>query len=219
VVAAWALGRIGDPAAVEALRAGLDSKYRSIQAHCARALGTLGDYEVAPVLLKRLDQELDKGLQMAYASTLGKLQIEQGVDQILSLLQKTKNEGARMELAFSLARLVGNENHFIRLAREARVDTGTATAQAVTAFKKKLGKNHDELLTVINDCADHFARDEMEQGVALLIRVIELLPPDRFSETTLAILRECAESLASDPSTRPEYILLALHVIEIGWQA
>ncbi len=38
-VTAWALGRIGDSSAIPALRSGLDSNYRSVQAHCARALG------------------------------------------------------------------------------------------------------------------------------------------------------------------------------------
>ena len=218
VVAAWALGRIGDSAAVEALRAGLDSKYRSIQAHCARALGTLEHYEAGPVLLERLGDEADKGLQMAYAATLGKLKATEAVGQLLSLLQNMENEGARMELALSLARLIGEEDYFIRLAREVRADIGTATAQAMTALKKKFDKNDDELLTIINECADHFARDEMDQGAILLNQIIELLPPDRFNETAIIILHDCGEHLVKYQSTRSEYILLALHVLEIGWR-
>jgi Na+/melibiose symporter-like transporter len=220
VVAAWALGRIGDPAAREALRAGIDSEYRSIQAHCARALGTLGDYEIAPLLLERLEHESDKGVQMAYASALGKLKAEEGVSQLLSLLKKMENEGARMELALSLARLVGDESPFIRVAREARVDMGTAMSQAVITFKKTIGKDwlDGELLSVINDCADRFARDDMDQGIILLSRFIELLPSDRFNETSATILRECASRMAECGSARLEYILLALHVIERGQQ-
>ncbi len=45
VIAAWALGRIGDPRAVEPLRQGLHAPYRSVKAHAARSLATLGDYE------------------------------------------------------------------------------------------------------------------------------------------------------------------------------
>ncbi|NOR84277.1 MAG: hypothetical protein GQ526_12375, partial [Ardenticatenales bacterium] len=51
VVAAWALGRMGDQEAIEPLRAGLDSSYRSVRAHCARSLATLGDAEGVPLLL------------------------------------------------------------------------------------------------------------------------------------------------------------------------
>src|SRR5690606_35486781 len=73
VVAAWALGRIGDPRAYEPLKEALNAEYRSIQAHSARALGALGNPEIIPVLLDRLERETDKGLQMAYASALGNL--------------------------------------------------------------------------------------------------------------------------------------------------
>jgi hypothetical protein len=157
---------------------------------------------------------------MAYASALGKLQVEEGVGQLLALLKKTQNEGARMELALSLARLVGDEAHFIRLAREARADTGTATSQAVTALRKIIGKaglDSDEHLAVIDDCADKLAREELEQGVVLLGRLIQLLP-EKFNETCVVILQECAACLAEYQATRLEYILLALHIIHVGWQ-
>ena len=61
VVAAWALGRIGDQQAIDALRAGLDAPYRSIQAHSARSLGTLMDEEVKDILFRRLVEEQDEG--------------------------------------------------------------------------------------------------------------------------------------------------------------
>lgn len=173
------------------------------------------------MLLERLEDESDKGLQMAYASALGKLQVEEGVDQLLALLKETQNEGARMELALSLARLVGDEAHFIRLAREARADTGTATSQAVTALKKTIGKarlDSEEHLAVINDCADKLAREDLEQGVVLLGRLIQLLLPERFNETCVVVLQECAACLTEYQETRLEYILLALHIIHVGWQ-
>ena len=53
VVAAWALGRLGDPRAIAPLRDGLHSQYRSVQAHSARALGTLRDAELEGALLQR----------------------------------------------------------------------------------------------------------------------------------------------------------------------
>ena len=39
---------MGDERALEALREGLNAPYRSVQAHCARALGTLGAIETFP---------------------------------------------------------------------------------------------------------------------------------------------------------------------------
>lgn len=220
VIAAWALGRIGDRCAVEPLRKGLDSEYRSIQAHSARALGTLGDREIVPALLERLECETDKGLQMAYASTLGKLEANDATDQILHLLKITENEGARMSLALALVRIVGDEGHFIRLFRQARDDTGTTTSQAVTALKRKIAKSyHDNhaLLTTMNDCGETLARDDLTQGARLMSRFIRLLPLDRFEPSCRLILRDCAACLEESEPIRLEYILLALYVMAEGW--
>jgi len=220
VVAAWALGRVGDLTAIHALRDGLDSPYHSIQAHCVRALGTLEDKEIAPVLLQRLAAETDKGLQMAYASSLGKMGIDEATVPLLALLHDTQNEGARLELALSLARLVGDEGHFIELVRQSRADFATTTAQAVSALKKKLGKeaSANELLSIITRCADTLARDDQAQGATLLKQLIQTRPQIKFDDTAHLILQECARRLADFKIDRPEYLLLALHVLEIGWE-
>jgi len=221
VVAAWALGRIGDQTALEALRQGLDSDYQSIRAHCARALGTLGDRAIAPLLLERLQHAPDKGLQMAYASTLGKLKFDEATGALLDLLHITENEGARMELALSLARIIGAESHFIRLLRDARQDTGTVTSQAVSALKKKIPKeleNGDDLTASIHDCANALARNNLDEGALLLEQLLVQLPSARFGESCVLILEECAKRLGEFKATRLEYLLLALHTANVGWQ-
>ncbi|MEP6985171.1 MAG: MFS transporter [Chloroflexota bacterium] len=90
VVAAWALGRIGDKDAIPALRHGLASQYRSIQAHSARALGTLLDDESAPVLLERLKTESDRGLRIAYSSALGNLRVSEAIPTLFEILAQTE---------------------------------------------------------------------------------------------------------------------------------
>jgi HEAT repeat protein/MFS family permease len=220
-VAAWALGRIGDSTAIPALRAGLDSPYHSIQAHSARALAAIGDREIIPDLIQRLEREADKGIQMAYASALGKLRAKEGTAALLALLKTFENKGARMELALSLARLVGNEGHFIQLLREARKDTATTTAQAMTTIKRRLTRiypNDDKLTNLLGECADTLARDELTQGVRLLNQIIQLLPAENFDASNYLILQECARCLTEIGVWRLECILLALHTLEIGWQ-
>ena len=140
VVAAWALGRLGAPEAIEPLRRALDSDYRSVRAHSARALGALGATDMAPLLMQRLESETDKGLQMAYASALGNLGAAEATPQLLALLDRTENPGARLELALTLARIVGDEHHFISLLRATRGDPGTALAQATTAVRRQVEK-------------------------------------------------------------------------------
>ena len=140
-VTAWALGRIGDPAAIPALRTGLDSNYHSVQAHCARALGTLKAPDVAGLLHERLQTERDKGLQMAYAAALGNLQATEAIPTLHNILLETSNEGARLELALSLARMVGRENQFVHLLRQVRNDPGTTAAQGLLQVRRRLTRS------------------------------------------------------------------------------
>jgi MFS family permease len=137
VNAAWALSRIGDPAAIEPLRAGLASPYRSIRAQSARALAALGDADSIPTFMERLRAEADPGLQIAYAAALGQLGAVEAAPELLRLLKATPIQGARLELALALARLVGHEDQFIHLFRQARADPGLATSQAVTTLIEK----------------------------------------------------------------------------------
>jgi hypothetical protein len=221
-IADWALGRIGDHQAREALYQGLDAPYHSIQAHSARALGALGDIEAIPLLMQRLERETDKGLQMAYASALGKLQAREATGALLALLDTFENEGARLELALSLARLVGNEGHFIYLVREAPADPGTVTSRAVSAFKKKIRRDplSKTLEPALEVCANALARGELQKGAHLISDLIDHLPAEKFDPTSLMILRECAERLKVVEEARQlGYILLTLHTLEIGWQS
>ena len=221
VVAAWALGRMGDQNALPALRAALDSPYHSIQAHSARALGALGDLEIVPELMKRLETETDKGLQMAYASALGKLGITEATDLLLGLFDKTTNAGARLELALCLARLIGDEHHFIHLVRRLREDLGTASAQAVLAFKKKVDKNAStasQLDPLLTRCAEAFARDDFAPALASLSAAIRLIVPEHYHATEAKILNECAIHLSEAGVEQKEYLLLGLHTLDVGWQ-
>lgn len=220
VIAAWALGRIGDRRAIEPLRASLEARYRSVQAHCARALGTLGDAEIVPLLLERLTSETDNGLRMAYAAALGKLRVKEATTKLLTFLRASPDEDSRMELALALARIVGDEHHFIQLSRHVRAEPGTAASQAVTLLKKKVGKlylDSDDLLAVIDDCAESLARDDLERGAALLGRIIRSLPAPGFDETCTMILQDCAERLNEFGARRIEYLLLALHTMSTSW--
>ena len=220
VVAAWALGRLGDPHAIPALERALNSQYRSIRAHAARALGALGDERIVPELLARLEQETDKGLQMAYASALGNLGAKEATSLLLKLLGEMDNPGAALELALSLARIVGNEHGFVTLARGARTDAGTTMAQAITAFRRQadqaLGPEAQALADV---CADRLARENLVEGALGISQLIRALPRGRFSAAGLAILDECGVRLGQpDWDVRQEYIILTLHTLMADWR-
>jgi MFS family permease len=218
VVAAWALGRLGDPAARLPLRRALDSSYRSVRAHAARALGALEDREIAPDLLARLDDEEDKGLQMAYASALGNLHAAEAVASLLRLLARTENPGARLEIALSLARILGDEHVFISLLRQLRSDPGTATAQAVSAYRKRQDKGKPGMPAVqgLEQCAEVLARGDLDQGSRLLGQVLGSRPQPGMSAARAAILAECAAQMSQTGADHVEYLLLALHALAPG---
>jgi MFS family permease len=215
VIAAWALGRIGDNDAVITLRHGLESPYRSIQAHCARSLGTLGDTSVAPLLLERLQTETDKGLRIAFSTALGNLQYTLAMPTLFDVLSQTENEGARLEVALAVARLVGHEHHFIRLMRSLRADKGTAASQAITVFKRRFGSEDVQVNHIITACADAFAKEDFDEGVMLLIQLVGMLPPDLHSLTCRAVLTECVQQLGLHKTERFEYLLLAIHALAV----
>jgi HEAT repeat protein/MFS family permease len=216
VIAAWALGRLGDETALPTLRAGLNSHYRSLQAHCARSLGTLGDLEVAPLLHERLQTETDKGLRIAYASALGRLRWHAALPTLFEVLETTENEGARMELALAIARSLDDEQHFIGLLRGMRQDRGTTAAQEIVAWRRRHEKTLEpELREQLDQCADLFARDQMDDGARCLSAVFGLITPPE-DETARLILESCAKCLSDCGGSRPEYVVLALHALQIG---
>ncbi len=218
-VAAWALGRIGDEKAIAPLRDGLEAEYRSVQAHCARSLGTLGDAEITPVLLQRLEDETDIGLQLAYSSALGKLRAQEATDTMLLYLRACEEETARSELALALARVVGDEHPYIQLTRQCQEDAGTATSQAMTALKRtvsELEEDSSELLAAMDDCAVALAREDLEKGVELLCNVIRLLPKIENEKAITEILEDCADCMELFAAERMEYVILALHAMRTG---
>ena len=222
VIAAWALGRMGDLRSAQPLRAALDSRYRSLQLHSVRALGALNDQTVLPVLLERLARESDVGLQMAYAAALGQLQAAEATAPLLTLLQEVENDGARLELALSLARIVGDEHAFMRLYRQTRLDLGTALSQAISALQRKRRRwmaPHEELQALLTDCATNWSRGALDEGARQLGRAAALLPEAVVTEPAELILQQCVTQMAAEGAARLEYVLLALHVLNAGWRA
>jgi hypothetical protein len=144
---------------------------------------------------------------------------EEAADQLLAFLRTSQDKASRMELALALARVVGQEFHFIQLQRAVRSEPGTAAAQAITAVKKRMVDFESvggELTTQVDDCAEAFARGELARGATLLSRLIRMLPAHSYGETCGVILRGCAERLDEFGAARTEYLLLALHTMRVA---
>ena len=218
-MAAWALGRLDDERALEALRRGLDARYRSVQAHCARALGSLGDQTMAPLMLERLSGEPDVGLQMAYASALGKLGAAEAVGPLLALLRDSTMHDARMEFALALARLVGEEHRFVQLLRRAESEPGTAFSQEATALRARVVKAQpraEDAAQALGTAAEVLAREDLEGGLALLAGALRLAAGDDLAKPCRAVVRECADQMDRSGAERIEVAVLALHAAGCG---
>ena len=218
VIAAWALGRMGQSEAIPALRGGLNARYRSVQAHSARSLGSIGDEESVPVLLDRLEDEEDRGLRLAYASALGKLEADEATWQLLSALGEIEDSDGRAEIALALARITGDEHQFVHLLRQARTDPGTTMAQTLISLRRLARRRHTkgdrELLPLIDQCAEAFARDELDHGVALLRQLVVSLPVEESDGSVGEVLHGCVGQLEKLGSARIEYVILTLHALE-----
>ena len=223
--AAWALGRMADPDAIEPLRKAAKNPYRSVRMQSIRALGWLGDGESIPMFLDGLRSEQDKGLRMAYSSALGNLRAREATTDLLHYMETTENPGARMELALALARLVGREHLFMRLLRQMRTDPGTTAAQALANIKRRVQPHRGRKQTpsprmaALDACIDAYAAEDLDNGAMMLARILTNLPTDVFDESTQHILEACSEGLSVHRSERLEYVILALHTLNVAWQA
>jgi len=178
-------------------------------------LGTLGDETAVPELLRRLLKETDHGLRIAYASALGQLQAVEAIAPILQLLINEQDEPIRLELALALARMVGDEHGFVQLARQAQADAGTALAQTATALVRKWQKEESvsDEISLLNNFATEFSQGNFEQGYIDLSHFLQQLPNDLFDAPPMTILHACAVQLNQPEISRPEFALLALHLL------
>jgi HEAT repeat protein len=216
-VAAWGLGRIGDERAVAALRRGLHSRYRSVQAHCARSLGTLEDQAVLPELLERLATETDVGLQMAFAAALGRLGATEAIGRLLALLQASDTHDAQTEFTLALARLAGDEHRFIQLQRRVMAEPGTALSQEVTTLRAKLAKSaysSPQLEAALDTAAEVLAQADVSGGVQLLTSALRMLPAEQVQGPCGMVIRECVQQMEESGAERIEYVLLGLHALD-----
>ncbi|MBV7334462.1 MFS transporter [Chloroflexi bacterium TSY] len=234
VIAAWALGRIGSKRAIVPLRKALDAPFRSIQAQSARSLGTLADQDSADTFLARLGNvEEEAGLRMAYASSLGKLQVVDAVDSMLQFFATVNDKIIQAELALALARVVGREQYFIRLERRIRQDSGTALSQAVSTLSRlgsrRKGRRRSEInvdlqqtparivefVETLDACADAFAHNQLQDGLTLLVPFVRAVAEQSQEPSRAKILTACADQIERHATERLESTILALHTIHL----
>jgi predicted MFS family arabinose efflux permease len=218
VIAAWALGRIGDTSALPALRDCLqNSRYHSVQAHVARSLGSIGDRQSIPMLIDMIQGDTDMGVKVACASALGKLGAVQVTGDLLDILYRDRYPDSRREMSLALARLVNGEKPYITLYRKIQDDPGTALALQMENLKRQVKKpqpGKENPIEFADGAERYFARDELEKGLGLLAVFLKGVAQERACDHCRRILEECAARIKEFGTGRMEYVILAIVVAE-----
>ncbi|HSG15893.1 MAG TPA: MFS transporter, partial [Anaerolineae bacterium] len=166
---ARALGRIGSGRAIPALRQALSSGYRPLEANSARSLAMLDDFESVPQIMVKLQQEPNPRLRLAYVSALGRLRVEDSIEQLFDLLHQARSEVSRGEIGLAIARIVGDEKYYLQHWRSLQSDFDTSTAQALLAFQKPAERcGLPELAEVAEASASRFASGDLDAGITSL---------------------------------------------------
>jgi len=218
ISAARALGRIGSPKAIPALRRTLFSGYRPLEANSARSLAFLDDAESIPHFQVKLRQEPNPRLRLAYVSALGKLRAAGSVEQLFDLLLQARSEVSRGEIGLAIARIVGDEKYYLQHWRSLHSDFNTSTAQALLAFQKPADRyGMAELAEVAEASSKSFAAGDLDSGVTILTTMLQWLPNRDLDETTVEVLRRCIGGLQEYGGARKEIILLSLHTLDTAF--
>ncbi len=219
ISAARALGRIGSPKAIPALRRTLFSGYRPLEANSARSLALFDEDKSIPHFQAKLRQEPNPRLRLAYVSALGKLRVAGSVEQLFDLLLQARSEVSRGEIGLAIARIVGNEKYYLQHWRSLHANFNTSTAQALLAFQKPAERGGmAELAEVAEASARCFASDDITSGVASLITMLRWLSKNDLDQTLAEALRRCIDGLQEFGDSRKEYILLSLHTLDTGFK-
>ena len=148
--------------------------------------------------------------------------MHEAIGPILEIMAQMENPGARLELALSLARMIGDETRFIRLSRRMQEDPGTVAARALTSLRaglglqRKGGKADDPIQVAYDDCVLAFSQDDLGYGARDLSKLIRALPRQRFPADIEQVLFACADSLENEGFDRSEMAVLALYALDLG---
>ncbi|MCB9435082.1 MAG: MFS transporter [Ardenticatenaceae bacterium] len=230
MVAARALGRLGDKRAIPPLRQSLVSGYWFLEANSARALAMLDDAESIPVLLQKLRDAPNERFKLAFVSALGKLRAAEAIDDLFALLHHSQFlahlpsaempedvEVLRGEIGLALARIVGDERYYLQQWRAMRAGMETAVVQAILSLEKPAKRL--ELPEVVNwaERATHyFARGNDARGTHALSQMLQALPCAALPDTTCRFQQACLLGLGEFGSTRKTFILLSLQTLDVG---
>lgn len=178
-VAAWALGRLGDSAAIPALRRSLDGGDPVVQAAAVRSLGMLRDAGSVQTLMGVLADSSRRQLHAACGTALSRMGAVEAIPLLLeSLSRPGSHPSDGPELALAVARLAGREREFVALWRRSRrepaLDLAAAAVRARPDAQPSLREDERRAATlalILSWCAERLARQPASRPE---VRILEL---------------------------------------------
>ncbi|MCC7191851.1 MAG: MFS transporter [Phycisphaeraceae bacterium] len=223
LMAAWGLGRMGDPAAINSLRKALDGNSRLLRARAARALAMLRDQDSGPRIFQLFRDEQDIHARLSFAAALGSLDRTEALPDLLAFLRGLEIERYRREAALAVATILGDDERAVRLWRRMTEDPGDALAGVVLGLRRQLSRlvsnaqTHNPTLEhVIVRTANYFGNGDMQRGVSELRVLAGAVENGVFRSAVKIVLADAVDAIDQFGETRMEYVILAVHCMHIG---
>lgn len=223
LMAAWGLGRMGDPAAIDSLRKVLHGNSPLLRARAARALAMLRDQASGPRILQLFREKQDIHARLGFAAALGSLDRTEGLPDLLAFLRGLENERHQREAALAVATILGDDERAVRLWRRMAEDPGDALAGVVLALQRRLPRlapglwaNQHTLEHVISRIANYFGNGDMPRGVAELRVLAAAVEHEVFRPAVKIVLADAIEAIDQFGEKRMEYVILAVHCMHTG---
>jgi len=145
-------GKEGMPQLVEGLR----ERASTIIIECVRTIRKIGQTDVGPDLVFLL-RDLDEDVQFETARTMGQLQVDEGIPELLNLLERGKEKKIRREALIAIAKMRDQEQRqlFQRYLRDKDKQLRAAAAEGLG----RLGNSED-----LQSILDAFSREKSESA-------------------------------------------------------
>ncbi len=220
--AAWALGRMGDPQALPALRQALDDPSPLLRSHAARSLGAMGDHAAIPRIVELFHAESDAHQAVGYASALAAMGQQQMIPPMLHFLRETQDADVRQETALAIASLLGADAQAMRLWRRMIARPGDTLGAILMSLRKRLAPSDatpsaaEALTQGIDRCARWLEMEDFEQGACEFKLILTQVAGQTSSPAVVAVLSEAASALNEFGCQRIEYLFLAIYALHLG---
>jgi HEAT repeat protein/fucose permease len=187
--AAQALGKIGAEASIGPLLRALGDDDVRVRTAAVHALGHVHSSAATEALVEMLEGPFDLDLFPALVDAGARTNDLRIIEPALAGLKQVRTPVVRLQVINGICRLLGEKNHFYRIATANKLQRAALRAAMMTRIRRLLRtadlqgwERHPELMETVREAASALAGDREEEfaqqcgHLAMLIRCAEELP-------------------------------------------